>query len=335
MILAPDQLRGILPVVISGGRPALKQRPTHRLLPALRGVTADPVYVVRDDQAGEYEDDGHEIVTYPRDWAEDYMSHHWTGHDPLVPGGFLGATPGREWACRFAQDRGCWAVMQLDDNIDNLSIFRRHYAASMRIARNEGGLGMYADVLGAITLSTNGHMTGAFLAAVPPSSSEKLVVSRPGFPYSLFIERVGEDREEWFGPTEDDITHAYQYGNNSTSATALLVPMLNYAKEHSSGSGMRANYNHTRAVPLQRLFPQTARIGVYNGKANGRGGPRVFHKMMAGAIRTPQVITDHELYGKVSAYLSDLARRFAKEYRSDLDARVAGRIEKQNQETVK
>jgi hypothetical protein len=329
LITPAKKLKGILPVIISGGRPELKLRPTAVLLSALSGITAPPVWVVSSTDAPGYESDGHEISVYERDWAEDYAATHWMGMKPLVKGTgeFLGAFAGREWACRLAEERGCWAVLQLDDNLVDLSLFRRHYTACSRIAEDEGGLGMYADVLGAITLSTNGWMTGAFLTAVPPSN-EKLVVSRTGFPYSLFLERVGEGREEWYGPYEDDITHAYQYGNNPDNATALLVPMLGYMKEHASKTGMRKNYNSTRAVPLQRIFPETARVGIYHGKANGRGDPRVFHKMLPGAIRTPMVVTDKVMYGKVAAYLSKLAKRFARDYRQAVEIRAEDRARK-------
>lgn len=330
MITPAEKLHGILPVVISGGRPALKQRPTSLMLPSLKGVTADPVWVVNTEDGAQYESDSFEVNVYSRDWAEDYASRHWTGMEPLVKGSgaFLGAFAGREWACRLAEERGCWAVLQLDDNIIDLSLFRRHYTACSKIARDEGGLGMYADVLAAITLSTNGWMTGAFLSAVPPSAGEKPVVSRTGFPYSLFLERTGPGREEWYGPYEDDITHAYQYGNSTANATPLLVPMLGYLKEHASATGMRKNYNSARAVPLQRLFPETARIGIYHGKANGRGGARVFHKMIPGAIRTPMIVTDKELYGEVRTYLTSLSKRFTREYREAMEARVNDKARK-------
>ena len=330
MITPAEKLKGILPVIISGGRPRLRSRQTALMLPDLEGITSPPVWIVSSLDAGGYESDGHEISVYDRDWAEDYAAEHWMGMEPLVKssGAFLGAFPGREWACRLAEERGYWAVLQLDDNILDLSVFRRHYGVCSKIAEDEGGLGMYADVLAAVTLSTNGWMTGVHLAAVPPSSNEKMVVSRTGFPYSLFLERVGPGREEWYGPYEDDITHAYQYGNSPENATALMVPMLGYMKEHTSATGMRKNYNATRSVQLQRLFPETARIGIYNGKANGRGGPRVFHRMVPGAIRTPMIITDRELYGQVAGYLTSLAKRFAKEYRESVMARAEDKARK-------
>ncbi len=321
----PDLLRGVLPVVITGGRPLLKQRSTARFLPDLRGVTADPIWICRDDEAGGYEQDDHEMVTYSRDWAEGYASAHWTGIDPMVPGeSFLGAFPGREWACRTAEERGCWAVFQLDDNIIRLVVGRRSTADASRIAREEVGLGMFADVLSAVKLSTNGGMVGAFMTSVPPTD-KKIVVSRTGFPYSLFLERTGSGREEWYGPHEDDITHAYQYGSSPSKLTALLVPMLAYMKESQSQTGMRKNYDSRRSVTLQRMFPQTAKIGVRAAKSNGRGGPRVFHTMIPGAIRTPMIITDHDQYAEVSAYLSGLIRRYASEYRASLSARVEAR----------
>ena len=169
-----------------------------------------------------------------------------------------------------------------------------------------GGLGMFADVLSAVTLSTNGRMTGAFLASVAPVGKRR--ASRTGFPYSLFLERTGPGREEWFGPFEDDITHAYQYGSSASPGTALVVPTLLYTKESTSKSGMRSNYNHERAVPLQRMFPESAKVGVRKSKSNGQGGARVFHTMLNTAIRTPMIITDRDLYTQVTAFLNGLGR---------------------------
>lgn len=326
MSLTPeDRLRGILPVVITGGRPLLKQRPVTRLLPDLHGITADPVWIVRDDDAVGYEEDGHEIAAYPRAWAEQYAGSHWTGLKPPEPGGFLGAFPGREYACRLAEERGCWATLQLDDNIVRLICFR-NYKAGTSMAAERGGLSLYADILAAVTLSTNGWMTGVYLDSARPT--RPFWVSRTGFPYSLFLERTGPGREEWFGPFEDDITHAYQYGSNATSATALIVPMLRYGKEHASSTGMRAKYNGERAVPLQRMFPETAKVGVNKTRSNGRGSSRVFHKMTSGAIRTPMIVTDRDLYRKVAAQLSDMAKEFSDAFQQDVRAKVERQIVK-------
>lgn len=322
-----DLLAGVLPVVISGGRPALKQRPVSKLLPGLHGVTSDPVWVVIDEQAAGYERDGHEIVTYTRAWAEKYAAAHWTALTPPEPGGFMGAFPGREWACRTAEERGYWAVLQLDDNIDRIGCFNTH-APAIRLIRQRGGLGLFADVLASVTLSTNGWMTGAFLSSVNPHY--KFYVALPGFPYSLFLERVGPGREAWHGPFEDDITHAYQYAYNATQATALVVRPLNYKKESKSGSGMRAHYNHERSVSLQRMFPETAKIAVLKKKSNGLGEPRVFHKMAGGSLRTrtPLVITDSVLFEAVKTYLLELAAEWYADHSAAMRARVARRAVK-------
>lgn len=318
-----SRLRQVLPVVISGGRPLLSQRPTARLLGDLHGITADPVWVVTDKDAAGYEDDGYEIAVYSRAWAEDYAAAHWTAMQPPESEGFLGAFPGREWACRLAEERGCWAVLQLDDNIDHLHCFR-HRSASNRITKQRGGLGMFTDVLAAVASSTNGRMVGAQLSSVAPVPSD-MKISRAGFPYSLFLELTGPGREEWHGPFEDDITHAYQYGSNASPGTALVVPVLRYLKETTSGSGMRGRYGHERAAPLQRMFPETAKIGVRKTRSNGRGGARVFHTMTRAAIRTPMAITDQGLYRSTGAYLEGLGREIAAEIQRDNRALVTRR----------
>ena len=79
---------GPIVAVVSGGRPELKQRPTHKFLPALHAAGVDDiVWVVSDRDAPRYESDGHEIVTYSRDWAEEYAAGHWllTGTKTAVP----------------------------------------------------------------------------------------------------------------------------------------------------------------------------------------------------------------------------------------------------------
>jgi hypothetical protein len=318
--LAPaSKLRQVLPVVISGGRPAVRQRPTAKLLNELCGVTSDPVWVVMEGDAAGYEADGHEVITYPRAWAEEYASAHWTALRPPEPGGFLGAFAGREYACRIAEERGYWAVLQLDDNITDVAAFRR-YIAGWAVAGRNGGLGMFADVLAAVTLSTNGRMVGACLTAAHPPA--KFKVARTGFPYSLFLERLGPGRENWFGPFEDDITHAYQYGSSAESGTPLVIPPLVYHKENASKTGMRGRYDSERAVPLQRMFPETAKVAIRKRHSNGEGTSRVFHSMSAAAIRTPMVITDRDAYSKVAAYLTSLGLEFSEQQRQEVRAKV-------------
>lgn len=262
-----------------------------------------------DEQAGAYEDDGHEVNTYSREWAEEYAARHWTAIRPMEPGGFIGAFPGREWACRVAEQRGHWAVLQLDDNIKRLG-YLNDYSPAHRLVKNHGGLGLFADILTAVTLSTNGFMTGARMSGVP--ADKKLSVARPGFPYSLFLERVDAEREAWYGPYEDDIMHAYQYAYNATPAAALLVNALTYCKESRSRTGMRTHYDHDRSVALQRIFPETARIGIHRTRSNGAGAPRVFHTMLPGALgkRAPLIVTDRELFAAVKTYLDELSREW-------------------------
>jgi len=321
-LIRGSDLKGILPCVISGGRPTLKQRHTHKLLEALHGVTADPVWIVDDKESATYEPDGHEIVTYSHDWAFEYASTHWTGINPPDYNGFLGCCTGRETACRTAEARGCWAVLQLDDNITQLAVFRG-MKSGLSLAKDEGGLGMYADALGAVTLATNGRMVGGFLNSVNPHY--KFSTARLGFPYSLFLERVGKGREEWYGPFEADIVHALQYGTSADVGTSLVVNVLQYRKDHTGGGGMRTGYNHERAVPLQRMFPESAKIGVNAAHSNGRGGPRIFHRMNNKSIRTPMVVTDHDLFAKVTKYFATLADEYSARQRVNLRERAAKR----------
>ena len=311
-ILTAEQRAGLLVVVITGGRPLLKQRPTHRLLPALEAAGFGPaLWVVSDRDAPDYQPAPHgALEVYPHAWAYDWARTHWMSSAPPTPTGFLGGFPGREWACQEAERRGCWGILQLDDNILPRLKFVRGTAVGSDLVDAHGGLGMFADILGALSLSTNARMLGAALDAVAVGARDAGTLIRPGFPYSCFVERVGEHREPWLGPFEEDITHAFQYGSRYDGATAALVPLLHYAKEHTSTTGMRVAYDSTRSVQLQRLIPQGAGLGVRATRANGRGEPRVFHTMRPGAIRNPVRVLDRELYELARTRVADLRARW-------------------------
>jgi hypothetical protein len=320
-----DKLAGVLPVVISGGRPALKDRPTARLLGQLRGVTRPPVWLVRDDRAAAYERDQHQLLTFGRDWAEDWAAAHWTSHEPYQPGAFLGAFTEREAACQLAEQQGAWAVLLLDDNLRRLFLMFMNRACTSRLAARHGGLGLFADLLAAVALSTNGQMVGAALSAAPPSADPG-TMARPGFPYSLYLERLDlPPREPYYGPTEDDILHAIAYGANHTNATAALVPPLRYVKAAKQAGGMRDHYDATRSVGLQRMAPAVTRISAQRSHANGMGAGRVFHTMTRDAIRTPLVVFDRQLWDQARAAITGLADEFAAEYAADVARKVADR----------
>lgn len=321
-VTSAEQRGGLLAAIITGGRPQLKERPTAKFLDSLRpaGVAA-VVWVVSDRDAPAYERDDRDLAVYSHDWAYQYAREHWMSTTPPDPTGFFGAFPGREWACLEAERRGCWGVLQLDDNIVRLCLFKGG-AAAVNVVGN-GGMGLFADLLAAGALSTNARTVGAQLDAV---ITEKHRLIRPGFPYSLFVEKVGPGREHWYGPFEDDITHSFQYGDRADGATAAVMPMLHYAKESKSKTGMRAEYNQTRSVQLQRLIPQGAKIGIKATKSNGRGGPRVFHTMPPGAIRNPVTVRDRTLYRALEARLERLGQEWFEAERAANRAKVMQRL---------
>jgi hypothetical protein len=298
---------GLLVAVITGGRPLLSQRPTARMFEQLRAAgVADIVWVANERHAAELEPDGTEVVTYSDEWAYEFAASHWTHPGMQVePGGFFGAFPGREAACREAERRGCWGVLQLDDNILHLS-FARSNAGSQRVLREAGGATFFVDMMVALAQSSNARMVGCQLDSVPIPD---FMIARRGFPYSLFIEKVGEGREEWFGPFEDDIMHALQYSDRPDGATTALITLLRYQKESTSRTGMRSTYNDSRAQMLQRLYPDRTRV-IIKTHSNGLGGHRVFHQMPAGAIRNPLVLTDPALYGAMEETMLEWVRKW-------------------------
>jgi hypothetical protein len=329
-VTSAEQRAGLLVAVVSGGRPLLKQRPTRRFLDAFDTAFGGfgchgPVWVVSSHEAHMYEQDGHEMVVFDRDWAVDYAQTHWSRPELPGPDAYLGACVNREWACIEAEKRGCWGVLMLDDNIVRLA-YPRGAKAAIEIARRMGGLAGFGDLIAGVTLSTNGWMVGANLDAVISSTP---IIARAGFPYSVFIARTGPEREHWIGPVEEDIIYAYQYGSRPDGTTAAMLPLLRYMKEHKQGGGMRPLYDDKRALQLQRMFPESAKMNIRKTRANGKGGPRVFHTMLPGAIRNPLRVHDPELFGRVKKRMEDLLiewHALAKEMnRQKVEARVTGK----------
>lgn len=297
--------------IITGGRPKLKQRATARLLAPLKNAgIKNIVWIVSEKDAPQYERDEHPIETYSAERAYEYAAAHWMKPGKPNPGDFLGAFPGREWACHLAARNHCRYLLQLDDNIQRLTIGGRNSKAAHETATQLNGLLFFAQTLTNITAATNTRMCGAQLSAV--AGNKKTILARTGFPYSLFIEQIDDNREPWYGPFEDDITHAYQYGTRADGATATLIPLLNYSKESKSKTGMRSNYKHDRARYLQQIFPETASITYINGKANGRGEGRIFHKMKADAIRNPLTINNPALWETTRQQLTNALNQWGK-----------------------
>lgn len=325
MFVTPEAKRaGLLVAVISGGRSKLYQRPTAKLLAALQDFApAGVVWIVNEHDAGEYERDGLPFAVYPDDWAFEYAKAHWTDIQlPPETAKALGAFPGREWACLEAERRGCWGVMQLDDNIVQISVARGGGAAARYCYRN-GGIALHADLLSAVALSTNGRMVGAHLQS---AARERPAIARAGFPYSCFVEKVGPGREHWHGPYEDDIIQAFQYGTRADGATAAVVSAVRYMKDSKTTGGLRTIYDHSRSVQLQRMFPESAAIRVMKSRSNGRGEPRVFHKMSAGAIRNQLRVTDPELFAAVKARIEEILVEWHAEDQASAREKVARRV---------
>jgi hypothetical protein len=309
-VTTAEQRAGILIAVVSGGRPELRHRPTAQLLAPLADAGfAGVLWSVREDEADGYERDAYELLPYSAAWAREYAEAHWTAPDVPVANGWYGGIAGREAACREAERRGCWGILLLDDNI-NWLCFLRGDNWSKRFVTERGGMALFADLLAAVCLSTNAWLVGAQLDAVNPLVREASTVARAGFPYSLYIERVGPGREEYFGPWEEDIIHDLQYGTRVDGATAAVVPLLHYKKETSSTKGgNREHYrpDGPRAKSLQRMFPQAAKVIVKATTSNGRGQPRVFHQMPPGAMRNRLIIRDSALFGAVRTELETMA----------------------------
>jgi hypothetical protein len=244
--------------IITGGRPGLAERPTRLHLPALAAAgLADVEWVVREDHAEAYEQDEHPLNVFPLSFADSYARAHWRHPTARFErGGFHGAFTGREWAMRSAEERGYDAVLQLDDNVVTLGLMNSNQPA-YRQAMDGGTM---LALLVELSASTNVMMLGAQLSSVPPS---KLKTVRPGYPYSVFVERTGAGRMPYFGPYEDDIMHALEYARHGGHArTAGVVPAMTYNKEHKRKTGMRTHYDASRGLEIARRYPENVQLRV-------------------------------------------------------------------------
>lgn len=281
---------GVLVSIITGGRPALDDRPTRLFVDSMREAGfSDFEWVIREDHAGAYERDDLPLNAYTVGWANTYARTHWRHPTALwEAGGFFGAFPGREWAMRTAETRGYDAVLQLDDNVDVLGLLNANQPA-FRSALTPGIL---LHLLAELCLSTNSYMTGAQLSSVVPKGFTTLL--RPGYPYSVFVERTGPGRLPYYGPFEDDIMHALEYARNGgPHRTAGVVDVIRYNKDHKARSGgMRAQYNTARGLEIANRYPQNVRIGMGPRTSGTKDAARGVRHFLNTRHFTPVLVTD-------------------------------------------
>lgn len=278
----------VLVCVITGGRPELASRPTRLHFPALQAAGFDTIeWVVREDHAADYERDEHPLNVYPLSFADRYARAHWRHPSAAFePGGFHGAFTGREWAMRTAEERGYEAVLQLDDNVVTLGLLNSNQPAY----RQALDAGRMLTLLCELSASTNVMMLGAQLSAVPPT---KIKTVRPGYPYSVFVERCGTGRLPYFGPYEDDIMHALDYARHGGHMrTAGVAPAMTYNKESKSKSGMRKHYDATRGHEIARRYPQNVTLRVSRRTAGMKDTARGVRHILNTRGFTPVRVTD-------------------------------------------
>jgi hypothetical protein len=284
----------LLVAVITGGRPRLADRPTARLFDELgKHGYADVEWVLREDHVDAYETDERPLNVYPLDWANGYAKAHW--RHPVTrfePDGFHGAFTGREWAMRTAEERGYDAVLLLDDNVKALGPINSSIP-SCRAAMSPGRM---LRILADLCLSTNARMCGAQLNSVPPT---KVRILRPGYPYSVYVEKTGPGRIPYFGPFEDDIMHALDYAlDGGPNRTAAVVEAFRYEKtsRRTNTGGMRKHYTDGRGLEIARRYPNNVRLKVTRGTSSPRDKTRGVRHVLNTRGFTPVRVVDHDLY---------------------------------------
>lgn len=293
----------VLVSIITGGRPELDARPTRRFIESMHlAGFSDFEWVIRADHAPGYETDDVPLNVYPVEWASEFARTHWR-HPTAVwePGGFFGAFPGREWAMQSAEERGFDAVLQLDDNVDVIGLLNANQPA-FRSALDPGVL---LHLLVELALSTNSYMTGAQLSSVVPKGLTTLM--RPGYPYSVFVERTGPGRMPYFGPFEDDIMHALEYAlHGGPHRTASVVDVIRYNKEHKARTGgMRSQYDTRRGLEIANRYPENVRIGMGPRTSGSKDAARGVRHFLNTRGFTPVTVTDPDRFTAADHALRD------------------------------
>lgn len=311
----------VLVAIITGGRPELDARPTRQYVEPLRaaGIT-DVEWVIRADHAPGYERDDLPLNVYSVKWASAFARAHWR-HPTAVweHGGFFGAFPGREWAMRSAEERGYDAVLQMDDNVTTLGLLNSTMPA-YRAALDGGEV---LRVLIDLCLSTNARMLGGQLNSVMPTGLIQTV--RPGYPYSVFVERCGPGRMPYYGPFEDDIMHALEYARHGgPNRTAAVVDAIRHKKEYKSKGGMRTAYDATRGLEIARRYPENARIGMGRKSSSPRDNERGVRHFLTTKGFTPVRVTDLDRYTAADRRLRE-ALVVAERLKREQDARKIAR----------
>lgn len=311
-----------LVAIITGGRPALDARPTRQYVESLRAAGfSDIEWVIRSDHTRAYEQDDLSMNVYPVEWASEYARAHWR-HPTAVwePGGFFGAFPGREWAMRSAEERGYDAVLQMDDNVETIG-FLNSTQPAYRAALPAGDV---LSILTDLALSTNSYMTGAQLNSVVPEGLVSII--RPGYPYSVFVERTGPGRMPYHGPFEDDIMHALEYAlHGGPNRTAAVVDVIRYNKEHKKRTGgMRTKYGADRGLEIANRYPNNVRIRVSRKSSSPRDTERGIRHFLTTKGFTPIRVTDLDLFRDAEARLQ-AGLREAAHLKREQDARKIAR----------
>lgn len=296
----------VLVCILTGGRPQLADRPTARLVePIMADGGFEAVeWVIREDHVDAYEHDDLPMNVYPRSFSDAYSRMNWWHPaEQWDAGGFQGVFPGREWAMRTAEERGFDAVLQLDDNVAQLGI--------MNVNSPEGQIrseGWACRQLTEIVASTNVMMCGMQLNSVP---FKEYTILRPGFPYSVFVERTGPGRMPYHGPFEEDIMQAMEYGlHGGPNRTVGVTDVLRYVKKSGGTTGMRSRYGGHRGLEISRRYPENARIAPGRRTSSVQDGSRGIRHYLRTTGFTPIRVTDRERLDTVLQALRAAADEF-------------------------
>jgi len=253
----------VLVVEISGKRPGnFKQRPTEKYK-----IKYDHLIISNNSEG--YETDW-QIINVPQDFVEQYKENVKSSDNAWY------APMNRTYAIKYAKEHGYKYLIQLDDNISQVSIKSNVGKKKLYIKNNEYLLNDIIDMLVEVLKNTNAGMSGCNIESMSVPNGQFLAER---YCYSLFALKLNICPDIFQGDFEDDIEYRLKLAQMKIPCVQC-VP-LSYAKTGQNNNkdltGCRAEYKKQgvlRGEHMRKLYGDIYSCGYATGAKAGRNGDK-------------------------------------------------------------
>lgn len=253
----------VLVVEISGKRPgSKKQRPTEKY-----DISYDKLII--SNNSIDYETDW-KIVNVPEDYKKWYIENYKQSENAWY------APMNRSYAIKYAKEHGYKYLIQLDDNIQGITIAMKMDNKKIAIGNNKLKFDDFIEMLITVLENTNAGMAGCDMVSMSTPNNQFLAER---FCYSLFALKLDICPPIFQGSFEDDIEYRlklYQMGIPCIQCIPLKYHKTGQAKNKDL-SGCRAEYlkqGVKRGEQMRKLYGNIYSCGMASGAKAGRQGQR-------------------------------------------------------------